>query len=374
MRKIIVYSLTFALMASLYLSSVIFATDADQRELDGITDRINDAQDLLNQGEKEEKNLTQQIADLDKKIDATEREISELQKEINKTQGEINEKIATIAETEKEIDDKNDVLSSRLRVMYKNGEVGLMEILLGSSSFQELLTNIDMVNRITEQDVDLLKFLEEKCNEMNRQKESLEELKYNLYHQKADVQTKIDQLAVSRGEVAELRSQVAQNNKALESQIDELNRYAAELSEKIRKAQSSEAYVGGEFAWPSPGYERITSYFGYRIHPILKTRKLHTGIDIGVPSNSQIVAANDGTVIHANWLGGYGKAVMIDHGGGIVTLYGHNNELLIKVGDKVSKGQAIAKSGSTGMSTGPHLHFEIRKDGNYVDPMTYYNK
>jgi murein DD-endopeptidase MepM/ murein hydrolase activator NlpD len=258
--------------------------------------------------------------------------------------------------------------------MYKNGEVGLMEILLGASSFQEFLSNIDMVNRITEQDVSLLKFLEEKYKEMNRQKQSLEELKYNLHQQKANVQTKIGQLEVSRGEVAELRSQVAQNNKALESQIDDLNRYAAELSEKIRQAQSSEAYVGGEFAWPSPGYEHITSDFGYRIHPILKTRKLHTGIDIRVPSNSQIVAANNGTVIHANWLGGYGKAVMIDHGGSIVTLYGHNNELLVKVGEKVKKGQVIAKSGSTGMSTGPHLHFEVRKDGNYIDPMEYYNR
>jgi len=216
-----------------------------------------------------------------------------------------------------------------------------------------------------------LKYLKTKYQEIDLKKRSLEQLKNDLVQQRENVKIKREQVEVSRGEVTRLRSEVAQSNKALESQVDELNQYAAELSDKIRKAQSNEAYVGGVFAWPSPGYERITSSFGYRIHPILKTRKLHTGIDIGVPANNTIVAANDGTVIHSNWLGGYGKAIMIDHGGNMVTLYGHNNTLLVAMGDKVKKGQTIAKSGSTGMSTGPHLHFEVRKDGNYIDPMPY---
>jgi len=126
--------------------------------------------------------------------------------------------------------------------------------------------------------------------------------------------------------------------------------------------------------WPAPGYTRVTSPFGYRIHPILKTKKLHTGIDVGIALGKDIVAAQSGTVIYSDWLGGYGKVIMIDHGGGIVTLYAHNSKLVVSEGDKVKRGQVVSKCGSTGMSTGPHLHFEVRENGKYVDPIKYVSK
>ena len=122
-------------------------------------------------------------------------------------------------------------------------------------------------------------------------------------------------------------------------------------------------------SWPVKG--RITSPFGYRIHPILKTKNLHTGLDIAASTGTPVVAANTGTVIKAGWNNSYGNLLMIDHGGGIVTLYAHNSSLLAKVGDVVSKGQTVAKIGSTGMSTGPHLHFEVRVNGQYKNPMDW---
>ena len=123
--------------------------------------------------------------------------------------------------------------------------------------------------------------------------------------------------------------------------------------------------------WPVSGHTRISSPFGYRIHPIFKVKKLHTGIDIPAPTGTSIGAAAAGTVVYCDWLGGYGKAIMVDHGGGILTLYGHNSALVVSEGDTVSRGQTIAKAGSTGNSTGPHLHFEVRKNGSYVDPMPW---
>lgn len=165
---------------------------------------------------------------------------------------------------------------------------------------------------------------------------------------------------------------LAVNRKALEEEVDKLNDYAKEIEAEIVKLQRNTGpYSGGQMEWPAPGYYRITSYFGYRIHPILKTKKLHTGIDVGVPTGGDIVSAAAGVVIYSGSLGGYGNTIMVDHGGSIVTLYAHNSRLIVKENDLVKRGDVVAKAGSTGMSTGPHLHFEVRKNGVYQDPMTW---
>ena len=151
-----------------------------------------------------------------------------------------------------------------------------------------------------------------------------------------------------------------------------LVKQARELETEILRKQSNNGeYVGGKMLWPVPGHTRISSYFGYRIHPIFKTKKLHTGLDIPAPTGSSVVAAADGTVISSGVLGGYGNAVLIDHGGGIVTLYGHNSSLLVSEGQKVKKGDQISRAGSTGFSTGPHVHFEVRRNGKYEDPIPW---
>lgn len=140
------------------------------------------------------------------------------------------------------------------------------------------------------------------------------------------------------------------------------------------KESTMTTYVGGDIHWPSPGYKRVTSPFGYRIHPISGERKFHTGIDIAIPHGEEILAAQDGEVIYAGFMGGYGNVIIIDHGGGISTLYAHNSRLVVRLGSMVNQGDKIAECGSTGMSTGAHLHFEVRVNGEYKNPFEYISK
>ena len=164
---------------------------------------------------------------------------------------------------------------------------------------------------------------------------------------------------------------MASDNAVLEAQEDELKEEADRLVSEIKKLQGDQAYAGGTFCWPSESSTRVTSEFGMRIHPILKVNKMHTGIDIGAAAGTNVLAANSGTVIKAGWNNSYGNVIMIDHGGGIVTLYAHNSKLLVSTGDVVSRGQVIALVGSTGNSTGPHIHFEVRVNGEYQNPRNW---
>ena len=156
--------------------------------------------------------------------------------------------------------------------------------------------------------------------------------------------------------------------------IDEINKQYEEVNQQILElAQQGldTTYIGGELAWPVPGYTRITSKYAMRVHPITGQYKLHTGVDIGAPMGANFVAANDGVVVKAGPNTAYGNMVIIDHGGGISTLYAHGSEILVEVGQTVKRGDAILKVGSTGYSTGPHAHFEVRINGVTTDPLPY---
>jgi murein DD-endopeptidase MepM/ murein hydrolase activator NlpD len=221
-------------------------------------------------------------------------------------------------------------------------------------------------------DIEVLEEIEDQYNVIEECKKTLDILRGDLERKKAKEADKKCELAISRNSVAEARQQIAAENASLEKELDALNAEANALTAEILRLQNPNvAYSGGIMQWPCPASTRITSKFGYRIHPVTKTKKLHTGLDIGVPTGSSIVAANSGTVIKAAWNNSYGYMVMVDHGGGIVTLYAHNSRLLVSAGQKVERGQQIALSGNTGVSTGPHLHFEVRVNGEYKDPQAY---
>lgn len=370
MKRIVPYVITFALFASLITAGVTYANN-EQQQLNDINKQINQTQSQLNEGKKREKQLKNQIKQLETQINATEKEIDNIKGDISKTEREIAVVKQNLAIVEQEMATQNDNLMQRLRTMYKNGDVGLVQILLGSEDITDFMTNMDLVQKIFDNDVEVLKTMEEQHKKIEAQKKELETLQAHLESEKQQEADKQASLQTSRGEVAGLKAQVASDNEALEAQIDELNAEADRLVEEIRRLQGDAAYAGGNFCWPSASSTKVTSEFGMRLHPILKVNKLHTGIDIRAAAGAKVLAANSGTVIKAGWNNSYGNVVMIDHGGGIVTLYAHNSKLLVGTGDVISKGQTIALAGSTGQSTGPHIHFEVRVNGEYQNPRNW---
>ncbi|MCQ2553053.1 MAG: peptidoglycan DD-metalloendopeptidase family protein [Clostridia bacterium] len=373
-KKILVLSMVLVMLFTFSVPAVSYADDITNKknELSDINADLAALEKALKSGQSTAAALKKQIKDIESKIYSAQKQINALNKEINNTKAKIVETLAELEALQAEIDAHNSNLNDRLRAMYKNGSIGILSVLLGSKSMSDFLTNMEMSKKIYSSDEDLLEDMQTAYEVVVQKKEELAQLKEKLIAQQEEATAYKAGLDESEAKLAQQKKNVENNNSMLEAQIDELNKEAEKLVAEILALQSKEAYTGGTMCWPAKSSTRVTSPFGNRRHPVLKKYKLHTGIDIGAGMGTDILAANSGKVIKAAYnAGGYGYYVMIDHGGGIVTLYAHSSKLLVSAGDIVVRGQTIAKVGSTGMSTGPHLHFEVRVNGQYVNPLDY---
>ena len=217
--------------------------------------------------------------------------------------------------------------------------------------------------------------------EIGERKHKIENTKERLEKEKKEVATIIEKqtrtskvLQTTKTLRESYVSKLSDQEKQTQEKLEEYNKVLAEVNNQLVELAKNEidtAYIGGELAWPVPGYTKISSPYGMRTHPITKIYKLHTGVDISAPMGANFVAANDGVVVKAEYNIAYGKMVVRDHGGGISTLYAHGSEFLVNAGDTVKRNQAVLKVGSTGYSTGAHAHFEVRKNGTVTNPMPY---
>lgn len=312
-------------------------------------------------------NLSQEIADKQNEIAEIELQEIELNKYIETTEVELTSLKEKYAKQKK-------ALEARLVAMYKFGNASYLDVLLNSKSLSQFLSNCYYLTIITKTDTNLLKSVEEKRDSIQTLANNLE-TKKNVLMVSRETREKT-QIALSNMKIIKDKrvTELNEQDLALHQEIENYRQQIQSVELEIKKlalANVGEKYVGGIMAWPVPGYTTITSQYGMRTHPITGVYKLHTGTDISAPIGATFVATNDGIVVKAEYNTAYGNMVMIDHGGGISTLYAHGSEILVSVGQTVFKGTAVLKVGSTGYSTGPHAHFEVRVNGNPVQPLDY---
>ena len=360
------------ILAMIMLCSTVIAATSKEQQLQDTKNSISKAKSQIKQNETQQKNVRSEINTLETNINSTEDQIDQTQREIAEVETIIKETEEDIKVTQANYDKNYELRKNRMVAYYKVGTTSLEESVSKIDNEPDRMYMEKAIEKVVNYDTGIIEALERDRIALEEKKTKLDEENTRLASLKADLEVKLASLNTTKEKRTQYLSVLQSDHKELEKSIDDLNAEADKLTKEIAAAASKNTkYTGGKMTWPLPGYYYITSAFGNRLHPILKVYKLHTGVDIaGSGCNGKpVVAAAAGTVIVAKYNVAYGNYIVIDHGGGITTLYAHSSKLEVKVGDKVKAGQEIMKVGTTGYSTGPHLHFEVRENGTYVDPI-----
>lgn len=290
-----------------------------------------------------------------KKFGNAQSELDELNIKITQLQNSVDEIEEKLNVAEEKYQKQKAILEARLVAMYESSDVQYLDVLLSSKNVSEFLSNYFLITELANYDTELLEEMKSKKDEIELTKEKLDKEKEQLATMKEN-QTKTAKIMENTKTVREnYIAKLSDQEKEIQLKIDEYNARFNEINNEILALALQgldTQYIGGELAWPVPGYTRISSKYGMRTHPITGVYKLHTGVDISAPMGADFVAANDGIVTKAGYNSAYGNMVIIDHGGGISTLYAHGSEIMVKVGDTVKRGETVVlKVGSTGYST-----------------------
>ena len=366
-------------------TTIIFSFNANaasvsemQSELDNIVAKREKLEKELEEIKNKKDAVLEEKAILDEQINDLNKEAGLLSDVVDGLKNELDESEAKLAKAEEDLDDNTTRAKERIRAMYELGETSYLSIILSSTSIHEFVSRVELAKQMAEYDKKVIDTLKETRQTIETETKAIQEKKEEqekaLDALEDNVQSLESKQSQSNSLINKFNQQSAENIKAIQA----AERAEEELQAEIRRELSEngeEEFVGGEFLWPLSGYHMITSKFGMRTHPVTGVYKLHTGVDIsgsGV-NGKPVLAANSGKVLKAGYNRGYGNYVVIDHGGGCSTLYGHASRLNVSVGQSVSRGDVIMYVGSSGYSTGPHLHFEVIKNGEYTNPLSYFN-
>lgn len=367
------------LLSTAPLSSASGATiselEAKRKALSAETEKAMQAIEDL---ESKQLSVEEEIATMDQAMNSIQAELDAAQADLDTITAALEQSQKELEEATKKRDDQFDLLGKRMKYLQQKGSAGYLEILLEAESFQDLFLRMEYVNDIMSYDREILDELqeiqatiEEKTKQIEEEQAAQQEV-VDLYNEKvASMQTVLDEkkalVASYEADMDKYEQLIAANKKADQEVLNEIAK---------QQGSSTVYYTGnGTLGWPVPSRaassSSLSSGFVQRTNPVTGKWESHSGYDIPASYGADIVAAESGLVTYAGWMNGYGYTVMISHGGGLTTLYGHNSSLVVSKGQTVTRGQTIAKCGSTGMSTGNHCHFSVLVNGSYVNPQSY---
>lgn len=374
MRKWIVIILIFLIFVSTCIYAYAENITELQTQTTEITEQLNEMNNQLKAVQEKVSTEMQQLQEIDNQIAKSQTELSTINTQVEELMNQISENEKKLEKTQNEFDELQELVDARVIAMYETPRLEYLEIVLTAGSLTEMLSNYYNITELVQYDRKILEDIKIQKQEIATTKKILEEKKKQAVTDKQTQQKKNQVLSNTRKMREYYLSKLTEEEKELQVQIDEYNIQVSSIEQEIKLLalnSISEDYIGGVMAWPVPGHTNLTSLYGMRVHPITGAYKLHTGIDISAPLNTSFVAAANGIVSKATFNTAYGNMVIIDHGGGVQTLYAHGNEILVQLGQTVSVGTEVLKVGSTGYSTGPHAHFEIRINGQTVNPLDY---
>lgn len=348
--------------------------EAQQEQVNQRQKALEDAKERLRKAQKDAQG---NLLDLQKNLQSTDSKLQDNQTQLQEADAFLKSLEGKLLESQDNFENQRSATVARLQVLQRQQRVRGWAVLLQSESLTQLLERQYFLTKLFERDRAQLSAIAAQAVEVEAQRSTVADqkngmalLRQKLLSEKATLEEKKQ----SQETLAQL---LKQNEEAIAAAQDQLERDSNSLTQLIqqklaeRAAQSSGLTGIGRGPFRLPAVGPVSSLFGWRTHPVLGTERFHGGIDFAIDYNTPVVATGGGTVIYADWYGGYGYAVIVDHGGGVTSLYGHNNELKVYEGQRVKAGQVLALSGSTGLSTGPHLHFEVRENGEPVDPQGY---
>ncbi|MDI6812252.1 MAG: peptidoglycan DD-metalloendopeptidase family protein [Desulfitobacteriaceae bacterium] len=338
-----------------------------------IQQQQSQAKGRLNQLKFTTDRLKAEVALLNTQVAAADTNLKAKQQAYSQAQMQVQAAEKELAQKEAELEKRRVALAKRLKGIYENGQVSYLELLFQSSDLTDFMTRLEYLGKLVVNDQNILAGIQEQKAQIATKKNELvakRDQAAKLQVQAASAKTDLDRKKV------QYQKALADNKAAEQDALDDIEKLEAAsnaLIDKIKKLSSKHGVIGSIKEWPLPGNYEISSPFGWRTHPITHKKSLHTGVDIPAPSDTPIHAAGDGVVIYTGYFGAYGNVVIIDHGGGYSTLYAHQSKVGVSENEQVKAGKIIGYVGSTGWSTGPHLHFEVRVNGNPTDPLAFFN-
>lgn len=361
------------LLLSLPILSPVLANEIEQKqqELQSIQEQMSEQQNRASQAQRKVDSVSGHLQSVQNELDGAMADYNTITRQLEEAEAQIQANTEFLAKAEKDLAVRTAVLNKRMRDIYENGQISYLDVLVGASDFSDLTTRIDLLKRVLSQDASLIAKVRAERQLVIQKKAELENDRLKIAELQKASEAKKNTIRSRRDEQQAVLDEAVNEKDTAERAYQELLETSQQIEQMIRNAgnRGGSAVASGALIWPTSG--PITSPFGWRTHPVFGTQRLHTGIDIGADYGDAVVATDNGVVIYADWMGGYGKAVIIEHGRGISTLYAHNSELLVSEGQAVRKGQTISRVGTTGYSTGPHLHFEVRESGTPVNPLNY---